>query len=196
MDEPDAVSVPARDRNVSECAGVIDFRTGRDDLGQHDLPRYLPLRSMDENVRLLARPMWGKATSECAWLLAGDVVDDVPSSAMGRTARGWAAGVLCVVAVDVGMRRNGALWQHILNDITTMTGVSRRTALRRWAQLRSRGLLVPKNAPPWCRQAPDRPQAPEQHSRQPALGDIISLPLPISRVEGSEANESNPGGHS
>jgi hypothetical protein len=108
---------------------------------------------MDENVRLLARPLWGKATSECAWLLAQDVIEDIPSSAMGRAARGWAAGVLCVVAVDVGMKRDGALWKHILYDITTMTGVSRRIALRRWGELRGRGLLVPRNAPQWCRRS-------------------------------------------
>jgi hypothetical protein len=149
--EPDPA---ANSSNSLEIAPMVDrVRPLVDELAPHPLPAYRPLASMDENVFSLARSLWGKATSECAWLLAKDVIEDIPSAATGRTARGWAAGVLCVVAVDMDMNSDPALWEHVLNDITTMTEVSRETALRRWRELGSRGLMAPRNGPPWCRRS-------------------------------------------
>lgn len=140
------------DVSLDEAAFWLD--PPEDELAPHWVPTYASRLPMDVNVRWLSRELWGKARSEWTELLAQDVVERVPQAAFGRAARGWAAGVLCVAAVDAGMKSDRALWEHILNDVTTMTEVSRATALRRWRELRQLGMLGPKNPPVYWHDGP------------------------------------------
>jgi hypothetical protein len=119
-----------------------------DELEWHDTPRYVRHLSMEDNVRRLARSMWGKAISEWAETLVPDVVAAVPA-ARGRPARGWVAGILCVTAVEAGMESSPELWDHVVLDIVQMTGRSRELVLRRWRDLQAIGLTAPTSPPSW-----------------------------------------------
>jgi uncharacterized protein YidB (DUF937 family) len=110
---------------------------------------------LSENAFSLARPMWGKARAEWTIWLAGDVLQQFPGAGVGKAKRGWVAGILWAAAVDAEMDRSLALWEHVLNDITSMTGASRATAKRRWRDLQQSGLTRPTNAPSWWRRSRD-----------------------------------------
>lgn len=116
------------------------------ELAPHWVPRFAPRRSICDNVFSLARPLWGKPRAEWALCLAEEVVARFPDGDESAAPE-WAAGILCVVAVDVGMRDDPELWEHILEDITTMTDVSREEVLSRWAALDAAGLSRPERPP-------------------------------------------------
>jgi hypothetical protein len=118
-----------------------------DELAPHWVPTYARGTPPEENARYLSRPLWGKARSERVLCLAREVVAAIPQAATLPAARGWVAGVLCVAAVDCDMDRDPALWEHLMGDITTMTGVSRSLAERRWRDLKRAGLTAPKEPP-------------------------------------------------
>ena len=127
------------------CQDTDDERRA-DELAPHWVPSFAPHRSLDDNVFSLARPLWGKPRAEWALCLAEEVVTRFPEAG-GPAASEWAAGILCAAAVDVGMGSVPDLWDHILGDITAMTGVSRETVLRRWAALDEADLSRPERPP-------------------------------------------------
>jgi hypothetical protein len=45
------------------------------------------------------------------------------------------------------MDQSNEVWEHILDDITTMTGVSRETAERHWDLIKEVGLDIPAHPP-------------------------------------------------
>jgi hypothetical protein len=138
-------------------AGLDEWldRDEADELEPHWLPSFVATRSLSENAFSLARPMWGKARAEWTIWLAGDVLQQFPGAGVGKAKRGWVAGILWAAAVDAEMDRSLALWEHVLNDITSMTGASRATAKRRWRDLQQFGLTRPTNAPSWWRRSRD-----------------------------------------
>jgi hypothetical protein len=118
-----------------------------DELLPHWLPTYVASRSFDDNAFSLARQMLGKARGDWTWCLAKEVVARFPECTVPGQAPGWIAGVLWAASVDAGMQRNDELWDHILDDITKMTGASRQTAEQRWEQLKQVGLDHPATPP-------------------------------------------------
>ncbi|MCW2530274.1 MAG: hypothetical protein JWM76_5134 [Pseudonocardiales bacterium] len=109
---------------------------------------FAPRLSLSDNVRCIGRPLWGKAVSEWTMFLAEDVVARFPDADFGEAARGWAAGLLWVTALDIGLQRTPELWNEVLDDITSLTGTSRELAHERWLLLVQAGLTRPTN-PPW-----------------------------------------------
>ena len=118
-------------------------RADPDDLLEHWLPRYVPGRPFDDNAFSLARPLWGKTRAEWTLCLAWEVAERFPETAESDQGAGWVAGVLWAAAVDEEMQQSDELWEHTLDDITKMTGVSRQSAEQRWELLKGARLDRP-----------------------------------------------------
>jgi hypothetical protein len=70
-----------------------------------------------------------------------------PEAIQSDQSAGWVAGVLWAAAVDSEMQRTDELWDHILNDITEMTGGDRQTAEQRWELVKEVPLDQPAHPP-------------------------------------------------
>jgi hypothetical protein len=132
-----------RDLDRADLAEPVD----PDELSQHWLPPYVPQLPFDESARSLAKALWGRSRADWTWCLAKEVAARFPEATEWDQAPGWVAGVLWAAAVDAGMQRSNELWDHILDDITEMTGVIRQTAERRWELIKQVGLDQPAHPP-------------------------------------------------
>jgi len=117
------------------------------DLVEHWLPTYVGGRPFDDNAFSLARPLWGKTRAEWTLCLAWEVAERFPETAQPNQGASWVAGVLWAAAVDADMQQSDELWEHILDDITKMTGVSRQSAEERWELIKGAGLDRPVHPP-------------------------------------------------
>lgn len=128
----------------------MDFADIAGEVEPHWVPRFVPARSLVDNVFSIARPLWGKPRAEWTTWLAEDLVSEVPT-ADGADRREWTAAILWAAALDVGMDRDERLWAHVVDDITVATGVCADCAQERFDQLRGLGLARPRHEPSWWR---------------------------------------------
>jgi hypothetical protein len=131
------------DLDVANLGEPVDLG----ELFEHWLPSYVPQLPFDENARSLAKALWGRAYADWTWCLAKEVAAGFPEAIEQDQSAGWVAGVLWAAAVEGGMQSTDELWDHILNDITEMTGASRETAGQRWRSLKEVGLDRPAHPP-------------------------------------------------
>ena len=118
-----------------------------EELFDHWLPTYAPRLSVDENARSLAKALWGHAFADWTWCLAKEVATRFPEATEQDQSPGWVAGVLWAATVEAGVQGTDELWDHVLDDITEMTGVSRETAEQHWRLLKEVGLHQPASPP-------------------------------------------------
>lgn len=105
----------------------LDLVVSEDELVPHWVPPFAP-----------ARP------------LADDLVAELPHADRGER-REWTAAILWAAALDAGMDRDEWLWAHVVDDITTATGVLAERARGRFEQVRELGLARPRREPSWWR---------------------------------------------
>lgn len=128
----------------------VDVVVSEDELAPHWVRQFAPARSQVDNVFSIARLLWGKACAEWTMCLANDVVAELPA-ADGSDRCEWTAAILWAAGLDTGMDRDPRLWAHIVDDITTATGVLAERARERFEQLRELGLARPRHGPAWWR---------------------------------------------
>jgi hypothetical protein len=90
----------------------------------------------------MACALWGTAWAEQADRLTSAVLRNFPQAADARQARGWAAAILWIIALDADPDDAPLLCTQHVNEIRAMAGISDRTTRRRFDQLADAGLAA------------------------------------------------------